>query len=600
MAPRLGCLAARRLKPRRRRWKIWRRSCAAWPPAIRRPCRAQRRGRSRFTSAPSHPNAARAPWSRSRIASPPGSRATRASSTSARRRCWKCGRRAWKGSAIEWLRERAGTAHGFCAGRRRDRRGHVPQPRRRGRVGAGQQRSRSCDCCALATRGARGNGETLRWILAVRRSATDSEAFRHHGVSRCRDRSRLALCLPFASRLQPLAQLRSAADSADTRKHNVGGLVLHSSRRSRLAEAFGSAGVAARGRTWMRRPSVSTTPPNRRGRGSTSLTSGTITTTTGSVTALCGRYCIPSRTVSSCRSEMQAYRQANELFASMAARLVGPKDAVWLHDYHLFLLGQRLRERGHKGPIGLFSTCRFPRQTYSSSCRGRRKCSEIARAGSGRLQAPGHVENFRRCIAALPGTLVATTRSVPRPAHTDRGLPNRDRPGGLREPAATSTGEEVAGLMRSIAPDRLVLGVDASITRREFQSVSKDSRVSWRSTRNSAERFRSCRFRCPRVATCRPTRAAPARRDHRRAHERRVRRGASVPIRYLYRSYRRDRLSELYRASAVGYVTPLRDGMNLVAKEWVAAQNPDDPGVLVLSRFAGPAIELTDAPLTSP
>jgi trehalose 6-phosphate synthase len=76
--------------------------------------------------------------------------------------------------------------------------------------------------------------------------------------------------------------------------------------------------------------------------------------------------------------------------------------------------------------------------------------------------------------------------------------------------------------------------------------------------------------------------------------------GAWVPIRYLYRSYDSRQLSLLYRASSIGYVTPLRDGMNLVAKEWVAAQNPDDPGVLVLSRFAGAAAQLTAAVLTNP
>ena len=73
-----------------------------------------------------------------------------------------------------------------------------------------------------------------------------------------------------------------------------------------------------------------------------------------------------------------------------------------------------------------------------------------------------------------------------------------------------------------------------------------------------------------------------------------------VPVRYLYRSYGRNQLAQLYRAAAVGYVTPLRDGMNLVAKEFVAAQDPDDPGVLLLSRFAGAAVELRDAVLTNP
>ncbi|HEY8039787.1 MAG TPA: trehalose-6-phosphate synthase, partial [Polyangiaceae bacterium] len=76
--------------------------------------------------------------------------------------------------------------------------------------------------------------------------------------------------------------------------------------------------------------------------------------------------------------------------------------------------------------------------------------------------------------------------------------------------------------------------------------------------------------------------------------------GDWVPIRYLYRSYGRRELSQLYRAADVGYVTPLRDGMNLVAKEYVAAQDPQKPGVLLLSRFAGAADELTDALITNP
>jgi trehalose 6-phosphate synthase len=75
---------------------------------------------------------------------------------------------------------------------------------------------------------------------------------------------------------------------------------------------------------------------------------------------------------------------------------------------------------------------------------------------------------------------------------------------------------------------------------------------------------------------------------------------AWTPVRYLYRSYGRDQLSRFYRAADVCLVTPLRDGMNLVAKEFVAAQPPEQPGVLVLSRFAGAASELTDAVLTNP
>ena len=73
-----------------------------------------------------------------------------------------------------------------------------------------------------------------------------------------------------------------------------------------------------------------------------------------------------------------------------------------------------------------------------------------------------------------------------------------------------------------------------------------------------------------------------------------------VPIRYVNKGYPRQALFGIYRSAHVGLVTPLRDGMNLVAKEYVAAQDPEDPGVLVLSRFAGAAEQLKDALLVNP
>ena len=73
-----------------------------------------------------------------------------------------------------------------------------------------------------------------------------------------------------------------------------------------------------------------------------------------------------------------------------------------------------------------------------------------------------------------------------------------------------------------------------------------------------------------------------------------------TPIRYIHRQYERPVLAALFREAHVGLVTPLRDGMNLVAKEYVSAQDPDDPGVLVLSQFAGAARELTAALIVNP
>ncbi|MCK5575752.1 MAG: trehalose-6-phosphate synthase, partial [Sphingomonadales bacterium] len=73
-----------------------------------------------------------------------------------------------------------------------------------------------------------------------------------------------------------------------------------------------------------------------------------------------------------------------------------------------------------------------------------------------------------------------------------------------------------------------------------------------------------------------------------------------LPINYMNRSFTRTQLAAFYRTSRIGLITPLRDGMNLVAKEYVASQNPDNPGVLVLSRFAGAARELNAALIVNP
>jgi trehalose 6-phosphate synthase len=73
-----------------------------------------------------------------------------------------------------------------------------------------------------------------------------------------------------------------------------------------------------------------------------------------------------------------------------------------------------------------------------------------------------------------------------------------------------------------------------------------------------------------------------------------------TPVRYVNRNFSHDVLTGFYRIADICLVTPLRDGMNLVAKEYVASQDPDNPGVLILSRFAGAASELREALLVNP
>ena len=301
-------------------------------------------------------------------------------------------------------------------------------------------------------------------------------------------------------------------------------------------------------------------------------------------------------------ADWSCYERANEAFASVAANLVSPGATIWVHDYHLLLLGKCLRQRGHTGPIGLFQHIPFPGPDIFFLCPWASilldAMLDFDLVG---FHTPNDVENFLRCAATLPGVKVETDRVVQgervvRVAPFPLGIIPED----FQSPDPDASGE-IAGLMRAIGSARLVLGVD----RLDYTKGIPERIAAFGAL---LERFPEWRRNACLVQVSVPSRADIADYvDQRRRVENIVGRlngeyGEAdwVPIRYLYRSYGREELSQLYRSADVGYVTPLRDGMNLVAKEYVAAQDPSKPGVLLLSRFAGAAVELTDALLTNP
>jgi trehalose 6-phosphate synthase len=212
------------------------------------------------------------------------------------------------------------------------------------------------------------------------------------------------------------------------------------------------------------------------------------------------------------------------------------------------------------------------------------------------------VDNFRHTVGALSPAQISDDAVV----HRGRRIRVRAFPIGIipepfQEPTEVAVAEEVAALLRAIAPSRLVLGVDRlDYTKGIPQRLEAFGRL--------LELYPEWRGRVSLVQISVPSRAdVPEYAEQRQLVETIVGRingeygeAAWVPIRYLYRSYNHAQLAELYRAAAVGYVTPLRDGMNLVAKEFVAAQEPGEPGVLLLSKFAGAAAELKEAVLTNP
>ncbi|HKE18119.1 MAG TPA: trehalose-phosphatase [Kofleriaceae bacterium] len=301
--------------------------------------------------------------------------------------------------------------------------------------------------------------------------------------------------------------------------------------------------------------------------------------------------------------EWDAYTQANQAFAEAAGSLVEPDASVWVHDYHLLLVASGLRQRGHRGPIGLFLHIPFPgADVFELIPWSRDLLAGLLDFDLVGFHTPAYVDNFHDCVSRLTSARVSggaiehggrVTRA--------RAFPLGIVPASFQEPPDPAIAEEIAALVEALHPTRLVLGVD----RLDYTKGIPDRLLAFE---RLLQLYPEWRGQVSLVQVSVPSREdVPEYAEQRQLIENAVGRingeyGEAhwVPVRYLYRSYGRNHLAQLYRAADVGYVTPLRDGMNLVAKEFVAAQDADDPGVLLLSRFAGAAVELADAVLTNP
>ena len=212
------------------------------------------------------------------------------------------------------------------------------------------------------------------------------------------------------------------------------------------------------------------------------------------------------------------------------------------------------------------------------------------------LQAQRHAENFVATARALLGS-DGETRAKERV----RVVPVGIDPDRFAECAATAPDGETLGVEAMLGGRQLILGVD----RLDYSKAIPERLEAFA---RLLERFPEWRNQVSFVQVSVPTRSeVPEYAELRGRVEALVGRingtfGEAdwVPVRYLYRSYDQATLARLYRKAAVGLVTPLRDGMNLVAKEYVAAQDPTDPGVLVLSKFCGAAEQLALAIVTNP
>ena len=305
------------------------------------------------------------------------------------------------------------------------------------------------------------------------------------------------------------------------------------------------------------------------------------------------------------RRSAQSYRQVNQKMTDALVPLLRPTDLLWIHDYHLLAMPAMLRARGVTAPIGFFLHIPFPSADMLASLpEAGAMIRDLIAADLIGFQTANDVENFADAAHRLAGA----TRMAGGWLHVDG---RRVRLGAFpveieaREFAATA---EIAWraapterLRRSLQGQKLVLGVDRlDPTKGLLQRVAGyrrliETRPDWRRRVTMLQIAAESRKD---VAAYRELRAAV---DHEAgAINSEWSEPDWTPLRIVARAGARSTMAGYMREARVGLVTPLRDGMNLVAKEYIAAQDPQDPGVLVLSKFAGAAKQLGSALIVNP
>jgi trehalose 6-phosphate synthase len=302
------------------------------------------------------------------------------------------------------------------------------------------------------------------------------------------------------------------------------------------------------------------------------------------------------------------YRAVQARFAAALRPLLLPGDLVWVQDYHFLLLGRELRRLGWAGRTGFFLHVPFPPYDLWQLLPDPRDV--LAALGEYDLvgfQTRGSLDNYRYCGRRLLGdgadddTDGGADRDIGR-RHDAGVYPVGIDPEEFRAPADDDPRRRRRGaLARVVRGRRLILGVD----RLDYTKGIPERILAYE---EFLARHPEWRKKVSLVQIASPSRTAATQYvEQKRLLDYMVGRVNGelaehdwVPIRYLYRSYARAVLARFYREADVGLVTPLRDGMNLVAKEFVAAQSPAAPGVLVLSRSAGAADDLDEAVIVNP
>ena len=308
--------------------------------------------------------------------------------------------------------------------------------------------------------------------------------------------------------------------------------------------------------------------------------------------------------ISTSHDDYQSYREVNSFFARALLRFRKPDTAFWIQDYHFLALGAELRALGVTHPLGFFLHTPWPARDIFGGVPHHRELVEAMLAYDliG-FQTEGDRDNFLSYVDSelgldTTGGVVMSRYGVSRCAVFPIGI---DPAKFAAHAAKAASHPDVSRLRRSLNGEKLAIGVDRvdyskglvnrldafdrMLTRQPQLKRSVSLLQIATLSRGTIEAYGDLQNQLAKLVS-----------DINGRH------GEVdwTPIRYLNKGFSQTVLAGLYRTAQVGLVTPLHDGMNLVAKEYVAAQNPVDPGVLVLSKYAGAANELDTALLVNP
>ncbi|MGM8930530.1 alpha,alpha-trehalose-phosphate synthase (UDP-forming) [Salinicola halophyticus] len=303
-------------------------------------------------------------------------------------------------------------------------------------------------------------------------------------------------------------------------------------------------------------------------------------------------------------SYAKAYRRVNERFAGALSTLLEGGELIWVHDYHLLPLAKELRQKGIKDPMGFYLHIPFPSYDLLRALPGYRELlDDLLHYDLIGFQTSNDLHAFRQAAIETFGAEVTgdTIECNGRKVRTGVYPVGIDVDELADEAERSCANEQALQLQKDLGERDLIIGADRL-------DYSKGLIQRFNAFEALLTDFEHRRQKTMFMQIASPSRSAIPEYDELRRQLEEMAGHINgtyadldwVPVHYLNQTYPRDALIGLFRSARVGLVTPLRDGMNLVCKEFVAAQDPDDPGVLVLSELAGAAKELSGALLVNP